>query len=291
MENAGERSDEMPRRLSPRERARGLDSRRTFLWRLACTAGAWGVSGMTSVLGAPAVHIVRRGDTLSEIAAQHGIALSKLRELNGLQTDKILPGQQLRLGGEPAYPLLAAVRGQITISNLQPSKWRHIVMHHSATANGNAAIFDRYHRHHRRMENGLAYHFIVGNGTDSADGEIEVGDRWRRQIQGGARSESCVQRELDRDLPCGRLRAGAADGAADCRGAGARPFPEDNASAGSADNPGASGDQGGTHSVSREKFSDRTLPPAERVGIFLCRWWRGAQRDGAWGCHRGFEIR
>lgn len=208
----------MPRRLSPRERARGLDSRRTFLWRLACTAGAWGVSGMTSVLGAPAVHIVRRGDTLSEIAAQHGIALSKLRELNGLQTDKILPGQQLRLGGEPAYPLLAAVRGQITISNLQPSKWRHIVMHHSATANGNAAIFDRYHRHHRRMENGLAYHFIVGNGTDSADGEIEVGDRWRRQIQGGhvrslAYNENsigiCLVGDFERGRPTARQIAAA----------------------------------------------------------------------------------
>ena len=27
------------------------------------------------------------------------------------------------------------------------------------------------------------YHFVIGNGTDSQDGEIEVGWRWRRQIE------------------------------------------------------------------------------------------------------------
>lgn len=35
------------------------------------------------------------------------------------------------------------------------------------------------------MENGLAYHFVIGNGTDSVDGRIEIGSRWTRQIQGG----------------------------------------------------------------------------------------------------------
>lgn len=31
----------------------------------------------------------------------------------------------------------------------------------------------------------MAYHFVVGNGTSSGNGEIEIGDRWRRQINGG----------------------------------------------------------------------------------------------------------
>jgi N-acetyl-anhydromuramyl-L-alanine amidase AmpD len=35
------------------------------------------------------------------------------------------------------------------------------------------------------MENGMAYHFVIGNGSDSGNGQIEVGNRWRRQIQGG----------------------------------------------------------------------------------------------------------
>src|SRR5438034_2275535 len=53
------------------------------------------------------------------------------------------------------------------------------------TTPGNARAFDYYHRHVRRMQNGLAYHFVIGNGTSTGNGQIEVGDRWRRQINGG----------------------------------------------------------------------------------------------------------
>jgi N-acetyl-anhydromuramyl-L-alanine amidase AmpD len=35
------------------------------------------------------------------------------------------------------------------------------------------------------MENGLAYHFVIGNGVDSGDGEIEIGPRWTKQLLGG----------------------------------------------------------------------------------------------------------
>ena len=65
------------------------------------------------------------------------------------------------------------------------NRWKWIVIHHSGTFSGNAAIFDRYHAQQKDMENGLAYHFVIGNGTDSNDGEVEVGARWRRQLQGG----------------------------------------------------------------------------------------------------------
>jgi hypothetical protein len=63
-------------------------------------------------------------------------------------------------------------------------RWKWIVGHHSAIKNGNAAIYDKEHRR-RGMENGLAYHFVIGNGIDSGDGEIEIGPRWVRQIKGG----------------------------------------------------------------------------------------------------------
>jgi hypothetical protein len=46
-------------------------------------------------------------------------------------------------------------------------------------------VFDYYHKHVRRMQNGLAYHFVIGNGTSTGNGQVEVGDRWRRQINGG----------------------------------------------------------------------------------------------------------
>ena len=64
-------------------------------------------------------------------------------------------------------------------------RWRYIVVHNSGTRQGNARAFDYYHLHVRHMPNGLAYHFVIGNGSSSGDGEIEIGNRWHRQINGG----------------------------------------------------------------------------------------------------------
>ncbi|MGE9292694.1 MAG: peptidoglycan recognition protein family protein, partial [Puniceicoccales bacterium] len=54
----------------------------------------------------------------------------------------------------------------------------------SAIEQGNAAIYGSAHER-RGMENGLAYHFVIGNGIDSGDGEIEIGPRWHKQLRGG----------------------------------------------------------------------------------------------------------
>ena len=62
-------------------------------------------------------------------------------------------------------------------------KWTAIVIHHSATETGNAAIFDRMHREENHWD-GVGYDFVIGNGANSGDGEVEVTFRWRRQIAG-----------------------------------------------------------------------------------------------------------
>jgi len=62
-------------------------------------------------------------------------------------------------------------------------KWSAIVIHHSATVEGNAAIFDKWHRQGNHWE-GVGYDFVIGNGTDSADGQVEITFRWRQQITG-----------------------------------------------------------------------------------------------------------
>jgi len=147
------------------------------------------------LLAAPApatVYVVREGDTLNAIAKRHAVSVSLLRSRNRLSSDRINAGQRLLIpGATPASapvaekpsalaPVLAASR-DLTI---KPGRWTHLVIHHSGIEAGNAKSYGAAHRR-RGMENGLAYHFVIGNGRDSSDGQIEVGPRWTGQIYGG----------------------------------------------------------------------------------------------------------
>jgi N-acetyl-anhydromuramyl-L-alanine amidase AmpD len=69
----------------------------------------------------------------------------------------------------------------------QPPKadrpWKFIVVHHSAQPTGS---YDQIDREHRKIQgwDGCGYHFVIGNGTDSPDGQIEVARRWTNQKHG-----------------------------------------------------------------------------------------------------------
>ena len=67
-------------------------------------------------------------------------------------------------------------------------KWDYIVIHHSATDQGSLASIDFYHRYERKpvFENGCAYHFVVGNGTGTGDGQVEPSQRWDQQLDSTA---------------------------------------------------------------------------------------------------------
>ena len=115
--------------------------------------------------------------------------------------------------------LTRSVRNQIDRAPVVRERWRFIIVHNSGTRQGNARIFDYYHRHVRRMPNGLAYHFVIGNGTSSGDGEIEVGNRWTRQINGGHVHSDylnnislgiCLVGDFNRDQPT-RAQLGACE--------------------------------------------------------------------------------
>lgn len=58
------------------------------------------------------VYTVRRGDTLTEIAERHGMGLSELLRLNGLQRSRIYPGQKLKVRdqGDSSGPTSYRVR-------------------------------------------------------------------------------------------------------------------------------------------------------------------------------------
>lgn len=61
-------------------------------------------------------------------------------------------------------------------------RWECIVIHHSASDAGGATRFDAAHR--ARGWDGLGYDFVIGNGTDTPDGTVEVSSRWQRQKDG-----------------------------------------------------------------------------------------------------------
>lgn len=60
--------------------------------------------------------------------------------------------------------------------------WRYIVIHHSDTSGGSAGRFDQFHKQKGWDE--LGYHFVIGNGTESRDGQVEIGPRWPKQKWG-----------------------------------------------------------------------------------------------------------
>jgi len=148
-----------------------------------------------AVAGAAEPYVVKKNDTLSSIARSHGISVNQLLEANALsRSGHIRIGQRLQLpqrsarfgdvrsAPSPASPSLPAGLARVRVS---PGRWDYIVIHHSATSMGNARSMDRYHREQRHMENGLAYHFVIGNGHGMGDGEIVIGHRWTQQLNGG----------------------------------------------------------------------------------------------------------
>lgn len=138
--------------------------------------------------GEPIVHVVVRGENLTVIARQHEVSVAAIRQANGLSGDRILVGQKLII---PRRPGLVTYRyiGNVVAANqkirIDRARWRYVVGHHSAINRGNAKVYDRFHRERMRMVHGLAYHFVIGNGVDSGDGQIEIGPRWLQQLHGG----------------------------------------------------------------------------------------------------------
>jgi hypothetical protein len=82
---------------------------------------------------------------------------------------------------KPVKPAAGAVPAS-WIPKAPLRQWYWIVIHHSATPTGGAAAFDKMHRAKGWDE--LGYDFVIGNGTDTHDGQIEVGPRWTEQKWG-----------------------------------------------------------------------------------------------------------
>ncbi len=106
------------------------------------------------------------------------------------------PYDRLKLGQKrPGWThLTREVRAQIDRAGISSGRWKYIVVHNSSTKRGGAKAFENYHRNVKGMRNGLAYHFVIGNGSYTRTGQIEVGDRWKRQLNGGHMRSSAQNR-------------------------------------------------------------------------------------------------
>jgi hypothetical protein len=144
-------------------------------------------------------YAVKRGDTIYSIARQLGIPPSELADRNGLsRSSHVNAGQRLIIPAEskvqaPVSPTRAAahvslpysIKRAIALAPVRAGRWQYIVVHHSGVDTGTMKGMDHYHRDVRHMENGLAYDFVIGNGSGMGDGEIAVSRRWTLQLDGG----------------------------------------------------------------------------------------------------------
>ena len=83
---------------------------------------------------------------------------------------------------KPEIVIPESIMSELNKFKIRP--WKYVVIHHSATDSGDAASIGEYHKDKKGWVNGLGYHFLIGNGTDSGDGQIEAGNRWDDQIDG-----------------------------------------------------------------------------------------------------------
>jgi len=176
----------MNRRWRPAHFLKSAALRATFL------LVAWLALSCAAAKAAEEFYSVKRGDTIYSIARQYSLAPAELADRNGLSRSfHVYAGQRLIVparsragpGGYPALP--RAIQRAIDLAPVQPGRWKYIVVHHSGVDTGTVKGMDYYHREVRHMENGLAYDFVIGNGSGMGDGEIAVGPRWTQQLDGG----------------------------------------------------------------------------------------------------------
>jgi hypothetical protein len=153
----------------------------------------------STVRAAEESYAVKRGDTIYSIARASGITPTALADRNGLSRSfHVYPGQRLIIPAGstvpvPVSPARAAahvslpysIKRALALAPVRPGRWQYIVVHHSGVDTGTVKGMDHYHRDVRHMENGLAYDFVIGNGSGMGDGEIAVSRRWTLQLDGG----------------------------------------------------------------------------------------------------------
>lgn len=137
-------------------------------------------------------YVVRKGESLGLIAKRFGVSSADLALINRIsRPDLIRVGQKLTIpltGSRRSTPPKLLDSSTLSkLNSIRPTsgKWKRIIVHHSATPIDDAVNMHKVHLA-RGMKNGLAYHFVISNGSRKArDGEIYLSNRWKGQLDGG----------------------------------------------------------------------------------------------------------
>lgn len=104
-------------------------------------------------------------------------------------TPKAQPGLSSRPAGRQDSDKMISTRW--SANPWQPDvparEWTSIVIHHTATDQGDVASIHETHLAKKWL--GIGYHFVIGNGNGMGDGAIEPTFRWREQLHGAHAGE------------------------------------------------------------------------------------------------------
>ena len=122
------------------------------------------------------MHTVTAGETLWHLSKMYNVNIDDI-----IKANKLIEPVVLEVGQHIFIP--PTISKQPTIPLYATSKWQYIIIHHSATNEGDAWFINRLHK--RRGWEGIGYYFIIDNGTlGKEDGAIEVSPRWLKQENG-----------------------------------------------------------------------------------------------------------
>ena len=118
----------------------------------------------------------------------NGPAMNAYAEADGLTPEapppppfELPPYRPLPTPPEPPQAEVARVPAGWNVPGRNRA-WQYIVIHHSATPEGSVTEFNKLHRAQGWDE--MGYHFLIGNGSGTPDGAVEVGGRWLKQKHG-----------------------------------------------------------------------------------------------------------
>ncbi len=119
-------------------------------------------------------YVVRKGESLGLIAKRFGVSSGDLALINRIsRPDLIRVGQKLTIplsgSRRTAPPTLLDSSTLSKLNSIRPTsgKWQRIIVHHSATPIDDAVNMHKVHLA-RGMKNGLAFHFVISNGSRKA---------------------------------------------------------------------------------------------------------------------------